>query len=75
MTDHVTRAEHIERARTLPALEDKVTDDHSVDELAEVCTAVETELREECQGRDIGKHGGILCLYMVIERLSGDRDD
>lgn len=70
MTDLKTEIERIERHAHAPEIVDKASDEYDHDDLAEICAAVETTVRDESLERDVGKHGGIACLYLVIDRLA-----
>lgn len=64
----------LEQQEVAPVLLEKVADANDHDDLADVCAAVETTVREECQDRDLGKHAGIACLYMVVNRLANPEE-
>lgn len=77
MTDIQTRIERMERHAHAPEIVEKAGREYETEALAEVASAVEVTLRDECQERDIGKHGGIGVLYLVVDRLAeaGESDD
>lgn len=74
MSDLQNTIKQIERLQYAPQLVRGQADEHGVETLAEICAEVEMTVRDESLERDVGKHGGIACLYMVISRLSEDDD-
>lgn len=61
-----------------PALVERVAADEDVEELSEVCAAVESTLRVECEARGLSKHAGQAVCYLVVNKLADpegvDRD-
>lgn len=64
------RIRMIEQENVSPALLDQVTEENDTEALAEVMAQVRVTVQEECEQRDLGKHAGIACLYMVIDHLA-----
>lgn len=70
MNDIAAAIERMDRHAHAPEVVEKAGLEHDTEDLAEIASAVEVTLREECQERDVSKHGGIGVLYLVIDRLA-----
>lgn len=72
----VVLVERMGRHTLAPAIVSKAAEEEDHDDLAEIAAAVEQTVREESLERDVGRHGGIAVLYMVIDRLAElDQED
>lgn len=69
--------ERADRHAHAPAVIKKAANNQDHDDLGEICSEIEKTVREESTDRDVGKHAGIACLYMVVDRLAelGERSE